>query len=104
MKQPKDYLHNVKDSDVISGAMWRKFIADYKKYDAKQKELITELYGQIYSLSKQLEAMEDCPTEVAEFRAKWKQRTKEHNIVCQRLHEARIEIESLQSKLATQTL
>ena len=45
---------SVQPSDIISGRLYLKLIADYKEYDKRQKEYIHELESKIISISKAL--------------------------------------------------
>lgn len=47
---------SIKPSDVVSGSLYLKLIADYKQYDNERKKYIDSLLNQIVSLNKKLES------------------------------------------------
>ena len=73
MKNQEPTEIKISQSDVVSGAFFRDFVAKYKAYDAKQKEIINNQRHQIKVLTSELKIFKtEVPPEKEEIKRRLK--------------------------------
>ena len=95
-KEPDDsILKSVSDSDTVAGWFFRKFINEYKEYDAAQKKLIEQQQTRIDELEKELAWY---TMEVPEDDTCLKIKLREKNMMIYQLNSKICKLKSLLSK------
>lgn len=63
MKNPEPTMPEIRHNDTVAGWYFRRFVAKYKEYDKKQKEIINNQRREINNLASQLDYYKECEPE-----------------------------------------